>query len=672
MSANPGFTQVFGGGPVQPSNQLYLSLTLNATLTQLTWPLENQTGQTYLSDLMDVLPTTSGQSIALPDATQGSQGLTSFINNLGSVAFNVTDYQGNPILTAAAGTVWMIYLQSNVSQAGQWAALQFGASSASVNVAALAGAGLQVVNQSLAQAMQSTALTTSYASSVADLATNFIWNGGTGVFTAPPVGTLNDEWFIGLVNAGTGVLTFTPQSGTLIDNAATKAIAVGGTCFIFTDGTNFWSLGYGLSGAANGFGYINVALPASGAYSLSGAQLNQVSYLLTGALTGTVTLTVPAAVQQYWFNNQTTGNQTLTVVSAGGGTSINVAQGSQVILYCDGTNMISAVTGTSLPITIGQGGTGATTAAGAVTALGGSSVGAAIFTTASAAAALSTLGGGATGIAVFESASSVGVWSAIISTATPSTGLYKTGGSLVIANNGVAVFTITSSGYISTAQGISVQNTVSGSATIQTLCFGGGDGVIAYANNGSNTLASISVQDGYANNRRWSIRSGGVFPGVFDLYDFNDSRSVITGASNGQVQLFEPSFSLTALQNAATVSSGSFTATLTGVSGSVTGTAYYSRVGPFVLLNIPSLSGASNATSLTITGLPATLWPAANTYTSSVIYALSSGVSTTNVFATLGPSGTIRYAINENYTGWANDGSTKGPANGHVFPYTLI
>jgi hypothetical protein len=60
---------------------------------------------------------------------------------------------------------------------------------------------------------------------------------------------LNDEWFIGLVNAGTGVLTFTPQGGTLIDNAATKAIAVGGTCFIFTDGTNFWSLGYGLSGA---------------------------------------------------------------------------------------------------------------------------------------------------------------------------------------------------------------------------------------------------------------------------------------------------------------------------------------------------------------------------------------------------------------------------------------
>ena len=667
MSANPGFTQVFGGGPVQPSNQLYLSLTLNATITQLTWPLENQTGQTYLSDLMDVLPTTSGQSIALPDATQGSQGLTSFINNLGSVAFNVTDYQGNPILTAAAGTVWMIYLQSNVSQAGQWAALQFGASSASVNVAALAGAGLQVVNQSLAQAMESTALTTSYASSVADLATNFIWNGGTGVFTAPPVGTLNDVWFIGLVNAGTGVLTFTPQGGTLIDNAATKAIAVGGTCFIFTDGTNFWSLGYGLSGAANGFGYINVALPASGAYSLSGAQLNQVSYLLTGALTGTVTLTVPAAVQQYWFNNQTTGNQTLTVVSAGGGTSINVAQGSQVILYCDGTNMISAVTGTSLPITIGQGGTGATTAAGAVTALGGSSVGAAIFTTASAAAALSTLGGGATGIAVFESASSVSVWGAIISTATPSTGLYKTGSSLVIANNGVAAITIGNAGAVAFAQPISANNTTRGSTTVQALCLSG-PGFSAYG--ASSSPAVYQLVDGNTGNRTWQIRVGGVAAGVYDVIDNAAGLSRLSIGLTGQVQLFEPSFSLTALQNAATVSSGSFTATLTGVSGSVTGTAYYSRVGPNVLVTIPALSGASNSTSLTVTGLPATLYPP-RVSTSPLIFAENSGAAV-NAFCQLTTGGVFQYSTNSGVSGWTNDGLTKGPVYGHFFAYSLV
>jgi hypothetical protein len=55
---------------------------------------------------------------------------------------------------------------------------------------------------------------------------------------------------------------------------------------------------------------------------------------------------------------------------------------------------------------------------------------------------------------------------------------------------------------------------------------------------------------------------------------------------------------------------GTFTATLTGVSGTVTGTAYYSRHGKAVTLFLPLLSGTSNAATCTITGLPAALIPA--------------------------------------------------------------
>lgn len=52
---------------------------------------------------------------------------------------------------------------------------------------------------------------------------------------------------------------------------------------------------------------------------------------------------------------------------------------------------------------------------------------------------------------------------------------------------------------------------------------------------------------------------------------------------------------------------GTFTATLTGVTTTVTGTARYVRVGKSVTLYIPALTGTSNSTACTITGIPASI-----------------------------------------------------------------
>lgn len=57
---------------------------------------------------------------------------------------------------------------------------------------------------------------------------------------------------------------------------------------------------------------------------------------------------------------------------------------------------------------------------------------------------------------------------------------------------------------------------------------------------------------------------------------------------------------------------GTFTATATGMTTTVTGTARYVKIGTQVTLMLPELSGTSNATTFTITGLPALLVPVAN------------------------------------------------------------
>jgi hypothetical protein len=109
-------------------------------------------------------------------------------------------------------------------------------------------------------------------------------------------------------------------------------------------------------------------------------------------LTGNRNIIVPATVQQYWVDNQTTGSYTLTIKTSAG-TGVSVAQGQRAILYCDGTDVLDADTaGISIPLDVSQGGTGATTASAARINLGGTSVGIALFTAADAAAAWSALG----------------------------------------------------------------------------------------------------------------------------------------------------------------------------------------------------------------------------------------------------------------------------------------
>ena len=53
--------------------------------------------------------------------------------------------------------------------------------------------------------------------------------------------------------------------------------------------------------------------------------------------------------------------------------------------------------------------------------------------------------------------------------------------------------------------------------------------------------------------------------------------------------------------------SDTFTITATGFSGTVNGTASYVKVGALVSLWLPTLSGTSNAGTMTLTGIPAAI-----------------------------------------------------------------
>jgi hypothetical protein len=83
------------------------------------------------------------------------------------------------------------------------------------------------------------------------------------------------------------------------------------------------------------------------------------------SLTTTRELIVPTINKTYVVENNTTGGQSITVKTSAG-TGITIPNGSRVPVYVNGTSVVGAFT--SLPIA--QGGTGASTVAGAQSSLG--------------------------------------------------------------------------------------------------------------------------------------------------------------------------------------------------------------------------------------------------------------------------------------------------------------
>lgn len=376
------FTDVFGGETIFPSQLSYNSINTAVDIV-LQWPREQQIeGVNVVADWMDIDATVVSLNVDMPAATNTSTGNKVTFNNIGANSFTVRDSTGGTIQTVAPGEQWILILRDNTTAAGLWRTSQLGATVSVASAGALAGAGIKAITTTLNQKIDSDVeAATPFTAVDGDRAKCLIYTAGAGTCNLPSPGAVGNDWFFLLRNSGSGTLNVLPPSG-VIDGGASINLDPNDSAFIFTDGTDFFTVGLS-TGSTIAFDFISIAVPGSGDFVLSGANLDRISYRFTGALTGNRRIVVPNTTQQYWVDNQTSGAFTLEIDTAAGAGQV-ITQGQSAIVYCDGADVINAVSSTSVafPITIGQGGTGGTTILAAQTNLQVPPVGRLLNTTA--------------------------------------------------------------------------------------------------------------------------------------------------------------------------------------------------------------------------------------------------------------------------------------------------
>ncbi len=389
------YTQTFSGATIYPAQVTYNQLNLSAAQGyQLQWPIDNNTlsnsgtlgSSLIFARITDVNCTNAGAYIILPSTAISGPGEQATYNNTGSQSFAIKNFAGVTVATIAPGVQYVLY--SSPIPANGWYAFQLGAAISSPSAAAIAGNGLVAVGTQLSQNISVTSSSTSgYVFGVGDLAKLYVWTGGSGTWNLPGSGAIGSSFYVQIKNNGTGQLALAPNGADLINGAnSSLTFNPGDSAFMVTDGLGGWyTIGYG-NASNNVFQFLQISLAGlSGTYTISGSALNKISYRFTGLLAGNIQIVTPTTVQQYWIDNQTTGGFSLSIGVSGQITPVSVPVSNRVITYCDGTNVVNASTaGISTPLAISQGGTGAITAGAALTSLGGTSIGTAIFTAASA------------------------------------------------------------------------------------------------------------------------------------------------------------------------------------------------------------------------------------------------------------------------------------------------
>jgi hypothetical protein len=249
----------------------------------------------------------------------------------------------------------------------------------------------------------------------------------------------------------------------------------------------------------------------------------------------------------------------------------------------------------------------------------------------------------------------------------------QTGGLLLSANLSSIALKITSAGNVTVnAPSSGSALTVNGSAGVDALT------VKASSSSGNSFGAIISGGTTSADNALRVFNQATTVPFLQVFGDGGVTVGSPTGGDQGLGTLNATGLFVNGVAVGAGSTNGTFTGTMTGITGSPTSTGSYSVSGKTVTLSFAAQTGTSNATSFTITGLPAAIQPATGQYGSTNVGFTDNSVANKlgGIFVSAGGVATF-YLVTDNITvitggasNWTASG-TKGFSGQLTFHYSL-
>jgi len=343
------FTDVLSNGStIQPSQVSYAALSLSANTTTQ-WPLEAASSPTICALIMNVTPTASGFSLALPNATLASVGSTVLVVNKSmAFDFNLTDYDGNVITVIAAATAYLRLSDRQLDHgrnlgrsclwrhvgAGQPGRARGRGPSGDRLVAQLLSAGDDARRGLDGCGLGGRAIHNNYT-------------GGSGTMTLPAVATATNGFWFTVGNNGTGTLTATPQAGEFINGSATLAIGAGEMAGIVCSGGAWFTFSLSRS-LLSTITRLSLTGLTGGTYTLTSLEAANALIYLSGTLVSNLTVVFPGSTGRWFMSNQCSGSYTVTCAVTGGDPGTTIPAAEQRIIMSNGTNMIPAMTTTPI------------------------------------------------------------------------------------------------------------------------------------------------------------------------------------------------------------------------------------------------------------------------------------------------------------------------------------
>jgi hypothetical protein len=164
--------------------------------------------------------------------------------------------------------------------------------------------------------------------------------------TLPSASGVGASWYVIIKNDGTGILNIATNGANTIDGNASAQLQIDESFVVASNGTNYFSYAYGRSAT---FFFTQLTKNVTGGtVTLTSAEASSIIQEYQGVLTSNCDVILPATVQLYSLQNNTTGAFTLTFKTGSvGASTIILPQGQTIIAICDGTNVYNAQTSTS-------------------------------------------------------------------------------------------------------------------------------------------------------------------------------------------------------------------------------------------------------------------------------------------------------------------------------------